>query len=123
MKKLTLILIGLFAGMQLLDAQTTITGKVTSKKDGKAISGAVINAKEKPDVTAVSGTDGTYSITVTSDVKVLEATYTGMEKRTEGIGQKKIINFEMMPASSTKQADKTKKVDKTKKNDKPKSNK
>jgi TonB-dependent starch-binding outer membrane protein SusC len=102
MKKLFLICLAAFFSLQFANAQTTITGKVTSKNDKSPIVGAVITAKGNPNNTAISDANGLYTITVPATVKVLEATHPGMKKLSQGIGQKKIINFQMMPVNANK---------------------
>ncbi|OIO99781.1 MAG: hypothetical protein AUJ97_08490 [Bacteroidetes bacterium CG2_30_32_10] len=109
MKKLLLICFVALFGMQFANAQTTITGKVTNMKDKTPIVGAVITAKSNTAITAVSGPDGSYTITIPSNVKNLDATYTGMQKKTQGIGKKKVVNFQMMPVNNNKKQENTKK--------------
>ncbi len=123
MKKLLLICLVALFGMQFANAQTTITGKVTNKKDKTPIVGAVITAKSNTTVTAVSGPDGSYTITVLAGVKNLDATYNGMQKKTQGIGKKKVVNFQMMPVNDNKKQDKTKKDNSKKDTDKKDTNK
>jgi hypothetical protein len=95
MRKFVSICVIALLSMQFMVAQTTITGKVTAKKDGKAIAGAVITAKGDATVTTTSGADGNYSIVVPKGVKVIDCTYEGMNKNTKGLAEKTTINFEM----------------------------
>ncbi|HOY33161.1 MAG TPA: carboxypeptidase-like regulatory domain-containing protein [Bacteroidales bacterium] len=99
MKKIVVFCIAALIGMQISFAQTTITGKVTSKKDGKAVSGAQIKAKAAADIVVMTDFNGNYQITVPSDIKVLEVNAVGYSTKTEGIGQKKVIDFVLTPAS------------------------
>jgi TonB-dependent starch-binding outer membrane protein SusC len=122
MKKLFLICLTAIFCLQFANAQTTITGKVTSKKDKTPIVGAIITAKGNTTVTATSGADGSYSIVVPAGAKVLEANFAGMKKNTQGIGKKKAVNFEMMPVPGKKGSDTGKRTEKKegKKEDKKK---
>jgi len=95
MKRFIISILSLTIAIHVGFAQTTITGKVTNKKDGTPIAGALIQAKGKAVVTATSDPAGNYTIMVPADVKVLEAVVQGMTTKTQGIGQKKVINFEM----------------------------
>ncbi len=93
MKKLV-FLIAIFvlsAGISM--AQVTIKGKVTSKKDGKPLSGAVVMAKEgKADVKTTTDAQGNFSISISPEVKNLVISYTGYNSQTIGIGNKSVIN-------------------------------
>lgn len=76
-------------------AQKTISGKVTSKKDGKPIGGALITVKDFPQVSVTSDANGTYSINIPDGGKVLTCTAAGWAPKVNGVGNKSTINFEM----------------------------
>jgi len=103
MKKLVCFLAIVMISASASLAQTTIKGKVTSKKDGKPIEGAVIKAKEKTNLTATSDEQGNYTIVVPSEVKNLYVSSKGMKSQTVGIDGRTTINVSMyVPKTSVK---------------------
>ncbi|HNW71112.1 MAG TPA: carboxypeptidase-like regulatory domain-containing protein [Bacteroidales bacterium] len=97
MKRLLIFCIAAFAGLQISFAQATITGNVSSKKDGKPISGAVIKVKDAANTSVKTDIKGNYSIKVSSDVTSIEVSAAGYSNATEVIAGKKTINFVMTP--------------------------
>lgn len=74
-------------------AQITIKGKVTGKKDGKPLAGAIVQAKEgNTDLKTTTDAQGNFSITVSSEVKNLVFSFNGFNSQTIGIGNKTVIN-------------------------------
>jgi TonB-dependent starch-binding outer membrane protein SusC len=104
MKRLLIFCITAFIGIQLTVAQSTITGNVSSKKDGKPISGALVKAKDVANTSVTTDIKGNYSIKVPAGVSSLEVSATGYSNLTEAIAGKKAINFVMapIPAKNTK---------------------
>lgn len=92
MKKVVFLIAVFLLSAGISMAQTTIKGKVTSKKDGKALSGAAVYAKEKADIKVWTDASGNYSITVPAEVKNLVISYTGLNSQTVGIGNKTTID-------------------------------
>ena len=63
MRKFTILLaLMLFVGMQVVFAQKTITGKVTSAEDSTSIPGATVLVKGTT-VCALTDADGRYTLT------------------------------------------------------------
>ena len=78
-------------------AQTrTVTGKVTDDK-GKPLAGVTIIIKGTTSGTA-SGADGTYSITIGDNAKILLFTALNMAPEEVATGSKKVINISMKSA-------------------------
>jgi TonB-dependent starch-binding outer membrane protein SusC len=109
MKKLISICLLLFFGLQFINAQTTIKGKVLSS-DGAPLSGVTVKLQGKM-VSTSTGADGSYSISVPADVTALEAVLEGWKTSTQVIGNKKTVDFVLtqMTEKEKKKADKEKK--------------
>jgi len=112
MKRLLIFCITAFIGIQLSIAQTTITGNVSSKKDGKPISGALVKAKDAPNTSVTTDIKGNFSINVPAGVTSIEVSATGYSNLFEVTSGKKTINFVMtpMPAKNSKNLVKAKGV-------------
>jgi len=104
MKRLLIFCIAAFIGIQISVAQATITGNVSSKKDGKPISGALIKAKDVANISVTTDIKGNYSFKVPAGVTSVEVSATGYSNVTEAIAGKKAINFVVtpIPAKNTK---------------------
>ncbi len=100
MRKLLLLLtLIVFAGSQLLWAQTkTITGTITGKDDGMPIPGASIVVKGTTIGTVSSG-NGTYSISVPENSTVLVVSFIGMESLEVLITNRSKIDVELSGTS------------------------
>lgn len=78
MKKLTLVILCLLMGINLLVAQTTqVTGHVTSAEDGQPVIGASIVVKGTS-IGTVTNNDGNFSLEVPADGKILQISFIGM---------------------------------------------
>ncbi len=97
MKRLIILIFAAFIGMQFSFAQTSITGKVTSVKDGQPISGAIVTAKVSRYIADTTDALGKYCIKVPKDATVLEANRAGYTMKTVNIGENKVIDFVMTP--------------------------
>lgn len=97
MKRLLIFCMMAFIGLQLSVAQTTITGNVSSKKDGKPIQGAVIKVKDAANTSVTTDIQGNYSIKVPAGITSIEVNAAGYNNATEVIAGKKAINFVMTP--------------------------
>ncbi len=84
----------LFGGMQVVLAQKTITGKITSKEDGKGIPGVtvVVTGTTNGSITDVSGN---FSISAPAKATTLRFSCIGMKTETVEIGALKEINVSM----------------------------
>ena len=81
----------IFAGVQVVLAQTTITGTVTSSEDGKGIPGATVVVKGTT-VGLTTDMNGKYSINVPASGKVLQFSFVGMKTKEVTIGNQTVIN-------------------------------
>ena len=79
MKRLSMMLAGLFllAGMAM--AQTKVTGTVVSFEDNEPIIGATIQAVGNASIGTIPDYDGNFTLEVPEGVKTLKITYVGME--------------------------------------------
>jgi TonB-dependent starch-binding outer membrane protein SusC len=90
-KRLTIALV-LLAGTFIANAQQkTITGKVTSDKDGSPLSGVSVVAKGSKGGTQTSA-DGTYSLSVGAAVSQLVFSYVGFAAQEVSIGGSNVVN-------------------------------
>lgn len=86
----------IFAGVQVVLAQTTITGTVTSSEDGKGIPGATVVVKGTT-VGLTTDMNGKYSINVPASGKVLQFSFVGMKTKEVTIGTQTTINVVLDP--------------------------
>ena len=90
MKKVILSLLVSMALAFSASAQKTVTGKVTDA-DGKPVSGVSVTVKGTTVGTSTAA-DGTYSIVVPANGKVLEFSSVGFEAQTAAIGNKVLLS-------------------------------
>jgi TonB-linked SusC/RagA family outer membrane protein len=81
----------IFAGVQVMLAQTTITGTVTSSEDSKGIPGATVLVKGTT-VGLTTDLSGKYSINVPSGGRTLQFSFVGMKTKEVAIGTQTVIN-------------------------------
>ncbi len=86
----------IFAGVQVVLAQTTITGTVTSSEDGKGIPGATVLVKGTT-VGLTTDMSGKYAIKVPAQGKVLQFSFVGMKTQDVTIGSQTVINVVLTP--------------------------
>lgn len=92
MRKFVLMLVLLiFAGVQVVLAQTTITGVVTSAEDGQPIPGAAVQVKGTT-VGVTTDVNGRFSLKVPADAQVLQISFVGMTTKEVTIGKQTTIN-------------------------------
>ncbi len=96
--KLLLVLFLLFAGIGSLFAQKVITGTVTDKSDGSVIPGVNVVVKGTS-VGTTTDVNGTYSINVPENAKVLEFSFVGMNTTDVEIGNQIRIDVALSPSS------------------------
>ncbi|MFC2100579.1 SusC/RagA family TonB-linked outer membrane protein [Bacteroidota bacterium] len=84
----------LFMGLQVVQAQRTITGKVTSKEDGSTIPGVTVIVKGTT-LGATSDEDGSYEITIPENAKALLFSFVGLKTIEVPIGASNLINVVM----------------------------
>ncbi|MCK4664150.1 MAG: SusC/RagA family TonB-linked outer membrane protein [Bacteroidales bacterium] len=96
MRKFTLLLALLvFIGMQVVNAQKTITGTVTSLDDGTTLPGVAVVVKGTTTGT-ITDVNGKYSLDVPEDATILVFKYVGMVTEEMEIGANKIIDLSMV---------------------------
>ncbi|KAF0199032.1 MAG: tonb-dependent receptor plug [Bacteroidetes bacterium] len=97
MRKFVLVLALLgFAGVHVIMAQTSISGKVTNADDGKGIPGATVIVKDtKTGVT--TDLDGMYVLKVPAGGNILVFSFVGMKTKEVVIGTQKVINVVLEP--------------------------
>ncbi len=92
MRKFALMLVLLLlAGVQVVLAQTTITGVVTSADDGQPIPGAAVQVKGTT-IGVTTDIDGRYSLRVPANSQILEYRFVGMTTKEVTIGTQTVIN-------------------------------
>src|SRR4030042_6265743 len=89
-----LVALLLFAGLQSAFAQKTITGKVTSSKDGLGLAGVTVIVQGTATGTT-TGVDGSFSLTVRNDAANLIISFIGMKTVELPIGSQTVFNVAM----------------------------
>ena len=79
MKRLSMMLAGLFLLAGIAMAQTKVTGTVVSFEDNEPIIGATIQAVGNASIGTITDYDGNFTLEVPEGVKTLKITYVGME--------------------------------------------
>jgi len=99
MKKLLVIFAIVFLSLQVLEAQTTIKGKVSNKKGGKAIPEVVVdgtNAQGKVLVSTKTDAKGKFQVTLPAGTTSIEVKKPGFQPRTIPVGKKKKMKIKML---------------------------
>ena len=92
MRKLTtLLVILLFAGLQVAFAQRTVTGKVTNIKDNSPLSGVTVRIKGTT-TGSLTGPDGKYSIAVPNNEAILQFSFIGFNSPEITVGTQTTID-------------------------------
>jgi len=86
----------IFAGVQVVLAQTTVTGTVTSSEDSNGIPGATVLVKGT-NVGLTTDMTGKYSIKVPATGKILQFSFVGMKTQEVVIGSQTVINVVLDP--------------------------
>lgn len=95
MRKFVLMLVLLiFAGVQVVLAQATITGVVTGAEDGQPIPGAAVQVKGTT-VGVTTDVNGKYSLKVPADAQTLQFSFIGMTTKEVAIGKQTTINVSL----------------------------
>jgi TonB-linked SusC/RagA family outer membrane protein len=97
MRKIAIILAFLlFAGMQVVLAQRTITGKVTSSEDGMGIPGASVLVKGTA-IGTITDMSGNFILNIPANAKLLIISFVGMKAIESEIGAQKEIKVMLEP--------------------------
>lgn len=86
----------MFAGVQVILAQTTITGVVTGSEDGAPIPGAAVLVKGTT-VGVTTDINGRYSLAVPANAEILQFSFVGMLTKEVTIGTQTVINVVLEP--------------------------
>ena len=98
MRKFTIFLaLMLFIGLQVANAQRTITGKVTSSDDGSGIPGATVMVKGTATGT-ITDIDGKFSLAIPKDKEFILVSYVGMVTQEIKLGAENIVNVVLAPS-------------------------
>ena len=81
-KLLTLLVLLMFAGLQVAFAQRIVTGKVTSTKDNTPITGVTVQVKGTTTGT-MTDDGGGYSISVPNNEAVLQFSFIGYATKSD----------------------------------------
>ena len=79
MKRLSMMLAGLFLSVGISLAQTKVTGTVVSYEDNEPIIGATIQVVGNAGIGTITDYDGNFTLDVPEGMKTLRITYVGME--------------------------------------------
>ncbi len=96
MRKLTIWLMGLFfiTSLNLANAQTSVSGTVTSADDGSTLPGVSV-VIQGTSLGTTTDMDGKYVLSVPDGSKALEFSFVGMEKQTVAFTGQSVINVIM----------------------------
>lgn len=98
MRKLTtLLVLLLFAGLQVAFAQRTVTGRVTTATDGSALPGVTVLVRGTT-IGSLTDGDGRYSISVPDNQAVLRFSFVGYTEQDITVGTQTVINVSMEEA-------------------------
>ena len=86
----------IFAGVQVVLAQTTVTGTVTSAEDNNGIPGATVIVKGTT-VGITTDLSGKYSLRIPEGGKTLQVSFVGMKTKEVTIGSQNVINVALEP--------------------------
>src|SRR5665647_1549431 len=97
MRKLTILFVLLLiGGMQVVLAQKTITGKVTTTEDSGGIPGASV-VVVGTNIGTITDSNGIFSLTIPSKANTLKISFIGMKSAEVQIGTQKEINVKLEP--------------------------
>jgi TonB-dependent SusC/RagA subfamily outer membrane receptor len=92
MRKITMLLVFLlFAGLQVVLAQKTVTGTVTGASDSQPLAGVTVLLRGTT-VGALTGVNGSYSIQVPNNESVLVFSFIGFTTQEITVGSQTVVN-------------------------------
>jgi TonB-linked SusC/RagA family outer membrane protein len=98
MRKFTILLaLMLFIGLQVANAQRTISGTVKSSEDSLGIPGATVLVKGTT-IGVITDADGKYTLTVPKDHNVILVSYVGMKTVEITLGEGTVFNMVLAPS-------------------------
>lgn len=87
----------LFVSLAVAQAQTRVTGKVTSSEDGTPVAYAAITVKGKTNIGTVTNEKGEYTITVPEGFNTLQVNIVGMIPKEVDVTGRKIVDIVLDP--------------------------
>ena len=91
MRKLTTLLVFLlFAGLQVVFAQRTVTGRVTKSTDNSALPGVTVMVKGTATGTSTDA-DGKFSIAIPNNQAVLQFSFIGFTQKEVAVGNQAVV--------------------------------
>ena len=102
MKKTILLALLVLMGVGLANAQTRVTGKVTSADDGSPLPFVTVTVKGYTAV-ATTGNDGSYALDVPAGGETLVFSFVGMEQEEVTIGGRSVIDAALSADATTLQ--------------------
>ena len=98
MRKVTaLLVLLLFAGIQVAFAQRTVTGRVTTSTDGSPLPGVTVLVQGTT-TGSLTDADGRYTITVPNNQAVLRFSFVGFTEQDVNVGSQTTINVVLQEA-------------------------
>ena len=95
MRKITMLLVFLlFAGLQVVLAQKTVTGTITGTTDKLPLAGVTVLVKGTT-IGNTTGIDGKYTIQVPNNQAVLQYSFIGFETKEITVGEQSVINVSL----------------------------
>jgi TonB-linked SusC/RagA family outer membrane protein len=88
----TMLVLLLFAGLQVAFAQRTVTGRVTKAQDNTALAGVTVVVKGTP-TGALTDADGRYSIQVPNNDAVLQFSFIGFTPQEVTVGTQATVDI------------------------------
>jgi TonB-linked SusC/RagA family outer membrane protein len=79
----------------IANAQVSVTGKITDKKDSKPVVGATVQLKNSPDVATITDANGNFSLKVPSLNATLEVSFVGYAKQEIKLNGQNNINVSL----------------------------
>ena len=92
-KKLTMILAGLFLSIGMATAQTQISGTVVSEEDGEPIIGASVIVVGATNVGVATDIDGRFTLTLPAGRNMLRVSYVGMATKEVAARNGMVVNL------------------------------
>jgi TonB-linked SusC/RagA family outer membrane protein len=98
MRKITMFLVFLlFAGLQVVLAQKTITGTVTNATDNNPLAGVTVLVKGTT-TGSLTDLDGKYSIPVPNNQAILSFSFIGFTSQEQTVGTQNVVNVSLAEA-------------------------
>ncbi|MCK9612183.1 MAG: carboxypeptidase-like regulatory domain-containing protein [Bacteroidales bacterium] len=97
MKHLIIFCIATILGMSLSSAQSTISGTVKTKTNGKPIMNAMITVKDSKEASVATDINGKFTIKVPSNTVTLNVVATGYQMKSVSIEKSDVVDIVLTP--------------------------